>query len=168
MLLQFQCQLPHALGTAVTDPTDPTDPCAPKAVVLGTVGAAVQQEAGTTGNLPLPRLQMNLGVNYSQGPFGVFVNERYISDGRRQWNDNMPLQGGQIINDDHIASALYTDMNLTYTVGQFETYLNVQNVFDRAPPRVPIFSGFNGTTDTNRALFDVLGRRFVLGFKYEL
>jgi outer membrane receptor protein involved in Fe transport len=135
---------------------------------LHNLGAAVQQEAGTTGNLPLPRLQMNLGVNYSQGPFGVFINERYISDGKRLWNDNMPLQGGQIIDDDHIASALYTDMNLTYTLDHFSTYLNVQNVFDRAPPRVPIFSGFNGTTDTNRALFDVLGRRFVLGFKYEL
>jgi outer membrane receptor protein involved in Fe transport len=138
---------------------------------LRNINVPVQQQAGTTGNLPLPRLQLNLGVNYAQGPFSLFVNERYISDGRRQWNDNKPALGGQIINDDHIASALYTDMNLTYApsaVKGLETYLNVQNVFDRAPPRVPIFSGFNGTTDTNRALFDVLGRRFVLGVKYEL
>ena len=138
---------------------------------LHNINVPVQQQAGTTGNLPLPRLQLNFGVNYNQGPFSVFVNERYISDGRRQWNDNEPLLGGQIINDDHIASALYTDLNLTYApeaLKGFETYLNVQNVFDRAPPRVPIFSGFNGTTDTNRALFDVLGRRFVLGFRYQL
>ncbi|MEJ0038045.1 MAG: TonB-dependent receptor [Gammaproteobacteria bacterium] len=138
---------------------------------LRNINVPVQQQAGTTGNLPLPRLQLNLGTTYAQGPFTVFVNERYVSDGRRQWNDNEPLLGGQIINDDHIASALYTDMNLTYTpeaVKGLETYLNVQNVFDRAPPRTPIFSGFNGTSDTNRALFDVLGRRFVLGFRYQL
>ena len=138
---------------------------------LRNINVPVQQQAGTTGNLPLPKLQMNLGVTYAQGPFTAFVNERYISDGRRQWNDNQPLLGGQIINDDHIASALYTDLNFTYApeaIKGFETYLNVQNAFDKDPPRVPIFSGFNGTTDTNRALFDVLGRRFVLGFRYEL
>ena len=139
---------------------------------LHNINVPVQQQAGTTGNLPLPRLQLNLGVNFGQGPFAAFINERYISDGKRQWNDNMPALGGQIINDDHIASALYTDMNLAYThsgegTNEWGLYLNVQNVFDKAPPRVPIFSGFNGTTDTNRALFDVLGRRFVLGFKYQ-
>jgi iron complex outermembrane receptor protein len=138
---------------------------------LHNLGALVQQRAGTTGNQPLPRLQANLGTTFTQGPFSVFINERYISSGRRQWNDNRPAYGGQIINDDHIASALYTDLNLAYNATGPNTwglYLNVQNLFDRAPPRVPIFSGFNGTTDTNRALFDVLGRRFVLGIKYEL
>jgi iron complex outermembrane recepter protein len=140
---------------------------------LSNLGAPTQQQAGTTGNLPLPRVQVNLGVNYSQGPYSLFVNERYIGSGRREWNDNEPKLGGQIINDDHIASALYTDLNLAYAVstrgnGEFQVYLNVQNALNRQPPRVPIFSGFNGTTDTNRALFDVLGRRFVLGFKYNL
>jgi outer membrane receptor protein involved in Fe transport len=140
---------------------------------LHNLNVPVQQQAGTTGNQPLPRLQLNLGVNYAQGPFSVFVNERYISDGKRIWNDNEPGNGGVIINDDHIASALYTDMNLAYTregegSNKWEAFLNVQNVFDRAPPRTPIFSGFGGTNDTNRALFDVLGRRFVLGLKYEL
>ena len=128
-------------------------------------------EAGTTGNLPLPRLQLNLGVDYAQGPYSVFVNERFISSGRREWNDNQPALGGVTIDDDHIASALYTDLNLAYTLhsgGQDELqfYLNVQNLFNRAPPRVPIYTGFNGTQDTNRALFDVLGRRFVAGFRF--
>lgn len=138
---------------------------------LSNLGAPTQQEAGTTGNLPLPRLQLNLGVNYDQGPFSVFVSERFISSGKREWNDNEPAFAGQIINDDHIASAVYTDVNLAYTLttrgnSEWQLYLNVENLFDRAPPRVPIFSGFNGTTDTNRALFDVLGRRFVAGFKF--
>ena len=84
---------------------------------LSNLGAPTQQEAGTTGNLPLPRVQLNFGVNYGQGPYSVFVNERYIGSGRRQWNDNEPLLGGQIINDDHIASAVYTDLNLAYTKG---------------------------------------------------
>jgi iron complex outermembrane receptor protein len=137
------------------------------------LGAPVQQQAGTTGNLPLPRLQLNLGTTFTQGPVSVFLNSRYISSGRRQWNDNKPELNGQIIDDDRIPSVFYTDLNLAYNAdgpgeSSWGLYLNVQNLFDRAPPRVPIFSGFNGTTDTNRALFDVLGRRFVLGFRYEL
>jgi outer membrane receptor protein involved in Fe transport len=140
---------------------------------LSNLGAPAQQQAGTTGNLPLPRLQLNLGVNYAQGPYSVFVNERFISSGRREWNDNQPALGGMTINDDHIASALYTDLNLAYTLrtageDEVQLYLNVQNLFNRTPPRVPIYSGLDGTQDTNRALFDVLGRRFVAGFKFNL
>jgi outer membrane receptor protein involved in Fe transport len=139
--------------------------------VLNNFGVKPQQQAGTTGNLPLPRVQVTLGTNYSQGPFSLFINERYIGSGKRQWNDNQPLLGGQIINYDRISPIFYTDMNLAYRGSgggnsEWEAFLNVQNVFDRSPPVVPIFSGFGGTTDTNRALFDVLGRRFVLGFKY--
>jgi len=142
-------------------------------LALSNLGAPVQQQAGTTGNLPLPRVRLNLGVSYDQGPYSVFLNERFISSGKREWNDNEPLLGGVIINDDHIASALYTDLNLAYTLNtkgndEFQLFLNVQNLLDRAPPHVPIFSGFNGTTDTNRALFDVLGRRFVAGFRFNL
>ena len=135
---------------------------------LANLGAPVQQQAGTTGNLNLPRVQLNLGVNYTQGPYSVFVSERYIGSGKRQYNDNNPALNGVFINDDHIASALYTDLNLAYTLPSLrgEIYLNVQNLLDKAPPRVPIFSGFGGTTDTNRGLFDVLGRRFVLGVKF--
>jgi iron complex outermembrane recepter protein len=137
------------------------------------LGALVQQQAGTTGNLPLPRLQLNFGTTFTQGPFSAFINQRYISSGRRQWNDNKLEYNGQIINDDQIASVFYTDLNLAYNASgagssTWGVFLNVQNLFDRDPPITPIFSGFNGTNDTNRALFDVLGRRFVLGFKYEL
>jgi iron complex outermembrane recepter protein len=139
---------------------------------LANLGAPVAQEAGTTGNLPLPRVQLNLGANYQQGPYSVFLSERFISDGRREWNDDEPALGGVTINDDHIASALYTDLNLAYTLNMkgvdWQVFLNIQNLLDRAPPRVPIYSGFIGTTDTNRALFDVLGRRFVLGVKMNL
>jgi iron complex outermembrane receptor protein len=138
---------------------------------LSNLGAPTQQLAGTTGNMPLPRVQLNLSATYAQGPYSVFVNERFISDGKREWNDDELALGGVTINHDHISSAVYTDLNLAYTLGtknsgEWQFFLNVQNVFDRAPPRVYIFSGFNGTTDTNRALFDVLGRRFTLGAKF--
>ena len=144
------------------------------AYTLANLGAPVQSEAGTTGNLPLPRVQLNLSVDYAQGPYSVFINERFISSGKREFNDDLPgALGGVTINNDHISSALYTDVNLAYTMStkgnsEWQAYLNVANALNRAPPRVPIFSGFGGTTDTNRALFDVLGRRFVLGVKYSM
>ena len=33
------------------------------------------------------------------------------------WNDNDPAQGGVTIDDDHVASAVYTDLNLGYHLG---------------------------------------------------
>lgn len=149
---------------------------------VSNLGAPVDEEAGTTGDLPLPRLQLNLGITYAQGPYSVYLDERFISSGKRDFSDNEGTEvngmfvspyNGVEINDDHISSAIYTDLNLAYTRGsehhgEWQVYFNIQNLLDRAPPRVFMFSGFNGTTDTNRELFDVLGRRFVLGVRYSL
>jgi hypothetical protein len=44
----------------------------------------------------------------------------------------------------------------------------VQNVFDREPPPAPGTVGRTGTDEFNTALHEVLGRRFVAGFRLEL
>jgi hypothetical protein len=43
----------------------------------------------------------------------------------------------------------------------------VSNLFDQDPPRAPDWS-FIGSTATNESLFDVLGRRYTVGFTYDL
>jgi hypothetical protein len=45
----------------------------------------------------------------------------------------------------------------------------VTNVFDVDPPVVPGFSTFSGqASQVNAAIHDILGRRFTIGFNYDL
>jgi outer membrane receptor protein involved in Fe transport len=138
---------------------------------ISIAGAPTEQQAGTTGSLSLPHVQLNAGINYNQGPYSAYVQERFISAGKRMWNDNDPAQGGVTIDDDHVASALYTDLNLGYHLGvpgsgDLQFFLNVTNLLDRPPPNAAGYGSFTGTVPTNATLFDVLGRRFVAGFKF--
>jgi outer membrane receptor protein involved in Fe transport len=69
-----------------------------------------------------------------------------------------------------VPSTFYADINLSYTLGSednLETYLNVTNVFDRAPVLTPDVIGRAGTTEFNTSIYDVVGRRFILGFNYK-
>jgi iron complex outermembrane recepter protein len=110
-------------------------------MAVANLGVPVQEQAGTVGNLNFPRVQVNANLQYSQGPYSVFVNERFISAGKRFYNDNSnPILGGVTINNDHVASVYYTDLNFAYTFGlshesELQTYLNITNVLDRPPPR---------------------------------
>ena len=76
---------------------------------------------------------------------------------------------GVDIDDNHIGSAFYTNLELAYK-GEFagdstwETYVNVANVFDKSPPLVASW-GFTGSTQTNSGLFDIYGRRYALGVR---
>jgi outer membrane receptor protein involved in Fe transport len=61
-------------------------------------------------------------------------------------------------------------MNFSFLIGEqdnLETYLNVTNVFDRAPVLTPDVLGRAGTVPFNTSIYDVVGRRFVLGFNYK-
>ena len=138
---------------------------------VSNVGTPVMQEAGTVGNMDLPRVQLNAAVTYTQGPYSAYLSERFISAGKRQYNDDEPLLDGATISTDHVASVYYTDLNLAYTFGlpdsgQMQLFLNITNLLDRPPPNAPNFAAFDGTTPTNESLYDILGRRFVVGFKF--
>ncbi|HEX7080509.1 MAG TPA: TonB-dependent receptor [Gammaproteobacteria bacterium] len=139
------------------------------------IGAPTDNEAGDI-LAGLPRWKATAGVNYSNGPFSVYVQERYIGSGYRN-NDDLegnvtPPPGftDATISDNTIESTLYTDMRLSYTFtrggAEWEIYGNVNNVFDEEPPIVAGFFNFFGSTQVNEALYDVLGRRFTAGFTF--
>jgi iron complex outermembrane receptor protein len=131
----------------------------------------LMSEAGTVGNMELPRVQLNAGLQYNQGPFSAYLNERFISAGKRQWNDDEPGLGGVTINTDHVASVFYTDLNFAYVLGagsgNLQLFVNITNLLDRPPPNAPNFTGFTGSVQTNKSLYDILGRRFVAGVKFK-
>jgi iron complex outermembrane recepter protein len=130
----------------------------------------LMSEAGTVGNMELPRVQLDGSLQYNQGPFSAYLNERFISAGKREWNDDEPALGGMTLSTDHVASVVYTDLNFAYDLsagnGSVQLFLNITNLFDRDPPNAPNFAGFTGAVQTNKSLYDILGRRFVAGIKF--
>jgi len=133
------------------------------------LGVAKQDRAGETGALSFPTYQAVASAIYSQGPFKLFLSERYIGSGKRRYNDNEP--GGVTIDIDRVSPAYYTDLQASYRFdlrnkSAVDVFANFTNLFDRAPPLAPNHTPFTGSVQTNAALFDVLGRRFVVGARF--
>jgi outer membrane receptor protein involved in Fe transport len=130
------------------------------------------------GGIGLPKYKFTSNVSYRNGPFTAFLQGRWIDGGildrlRVESDTNIidPATGRAVatINDNSVPSTFYADLNLSFTAGaeqNLETYLNVTNIFDRAPVLTPDVVGRAGTTEFNTAVYDVVGRRFVLGFNY--
>lgn len=122
-------------------------------------------------SLALPRNQLTMNASYMNGPLTLFVQERYIGAG----NHSNVLNGvsvteGVQINDNKVAAAYYTDLNLTWTIeqnggGTLDFFANVTNVFDRTPPIRGAFFNFFGSTQQVDALHDILGRRYTAGVR---
>jgi iron complex outermembrane recepter protein len=129
-------------------------------------GAGVTDMAGCVGYFCSdPKWTANFQVNYTQGPFGLFVQERYISNGKYY---TQFVQGVTIDNND-VPSVFYTDLTLQYHFGQtspVEAFLTVNNVFDKDPPAVPQNQA-QFIPASNFALYDNIGRYFTAGVRFK-
>lgn len=117
----------------------------------------------------LPDFKLTANATYTAGPVTAFLQGRFIDSGTME---NAAREGVNI-DDNGVSSVFYTDLNLTYA-GEteaglgWELFANVTNMFDRAPPVTPYFSAFNGaSTQINPNLFDILGRRYVVGMRVD-
>lgn len=121
--------------------------------------------AGQTGLFGgAPRFQSNLSLAVERGGLRVAVQQRYISSGSYD-----ATYGPADIDQRHVRAAAYTGAQVSWQppgLRGVRLYLNVQNLFDEDPPIAPDW-GFGGSIPTNEGLFDVLGRRFVFGVRYE-
>ena len=74
------------------------------------------------------------------------------------------------INDNYISGAAYFDTSIIYRFGpRADLFLNVQNVTDMDPARVPRINGTPyGYAQTNPILYDILGRVFRAGVRFRL
>ena len=132
--------------------------------------------AGETGNyqtttsVGLPEWKLTAHLNYVRGPFSAFVQARFIDSGMLDATYNK--NGVWDVADNSVASITYLDARLGYRFdvgsGSMEVYANGNNLTDRAPPIAPYYSAFGaGPSQVNTSLFDVLGRRFAVGFKLD-
>jgi outer membrane receptor protein involved in Fe transport len=126
----------------------------------------IKQTGSQVGGGGAPDWQGTFSLAYERGPFAATIQERYINSGLY---DATYVQGVDI-DDNTIASTALTNLELSYKselTGEatFQTYLNVTNLLDRDPPRVATW-GFTGSTQTNSSLFDVYGRRYNVGVRF--
>jgi len=142
----------RVLGTYI-DELSFTEPGVPKVDRAGQTGPCSDNCA--------PRWQGNANVTFKQGPFTLFLQERYIGPGKYD-----TTWGPQDISDNTVSAAYYTDARVSYDFalggGDLQAYASVTNLFDRPPELAPNFFFF-ATQHTNGNLFDQIGRRFTLG-----
>jgi outer membrane receptor protein involved in Fe transport len=125
------------------------------------------------GGRSLPKQKVTADVTYSNGPYSLFAQGRYLSHGildHTLTQSSVAITGVPTINNNQIGSIFYLDLNLTYTVpvsGDLQIWAEVNNALDRAPPETPstVF-GRTGAASLNPVLYDVIGRRYVLGVRY--
>ncbi|HKJ74544.1 MAG TPA: TonB-dependent receptor, partial [Alphaproteobacteria bacterium] len=132
------------------------------------VGAQKDERAGEIPPFGpgFPEWKATGNITYSNGPFTLFVQERFIGSAKR---DNEDVEGIDI-NDNTVSAAYYTDLRLSYNIdagnGSIEVFGNVTNVFDENPPISASHFNFFGSTQVNESVHGVLGRRFTLGARF--
>lgn len=114
-----------------------------------------------------PAWRFVASADYSQGDFNISVQERFIGAGKVS-NAYTSAQ----LADNHVDSVFYTDLNLSYDFHSFggkqNLFIAVQNLFDRDPPVAPTtYGSIYGHIGTNSALYDVVGRFFRAGVKFQ-
>jgi outer membrane receptor protein involved in Fe transport len=145
------------------------------------VVAATDAAGQNTGNLPRWTYRFSAGYDFDSG-FGVQGIARGVSGGTYDNNaivcdTNCPVSTADFrtMNTNSIPGAIYFDMNASYKFdvagAKSEIYFSIRNLFNTDPVLVgngPSGDNTEAYPQTNRALYDVLGRVFRLGVRFKL
>ncbi|CAN5235115.1 TonB-dependent receptor [soil metagenome] len=144
--------------------------------------AAVTDAAGQNGgSLPKWTYRFSLGYDFTSG-FGFQGIMRGVSGGVYDNNaivceTNCPASSADFrtMNRNKIPGAVYFDMNASYKFSiagtKSELYMSIKNVFNTDPVLVgggPTGDNTEASAQTNRNLYDVLGRVFRLGLRVKI
>jgi outer membrane receptor protein involved in Fe transport len=129
--------------------------------LIGAIGGCL----GANGYV---RWKGNVSVQYDTPRYGIFIQERFISSGAADPWDVV----GVTVNQNSVPMVEYTDLTLTYAIGSLfdapgKLYFNVTNLLNRSPPETIISAGAYDAM-TSYDVYDVLGRRFFLGYRIGL
>lgn len=108
----------------------------------------------------IPKLRALVGATLDRGPLRLGATARYVSAGVL---DNDWVQGVDI-DDNTVASAWYLGLQGSWKLpsGRWELYAKVDNALDRNPPVVA-----SNTNGFNPTLYDVLGRYYSVGLRFD-
>jgi iron complex outermembrane receptor protein len=149
--------------------------------ITGVPGDLPKDLAGTNSANGPPKWRFMANATYDFDPFSLTLTGRGLSAGKYdnsfiECTSGCPTSTAQNMttNNNHIAGAFYMDANLTYKFKfkgtDSQVYFNVRNVFNKDPAVVA--SGPSGTTFTtagdNPTMYDVLGRMFRVGIRFDM
>lgn len=123
----------------------------------------------TGGGGGVPHWTGALSVQYTNRPFSVYAQERFVGPGKLS-NQYTTTQLDPQYN--HVAGVAYTDLTFNYDFSvkhsDWNVFFTVNNLFDRSPPSAPQPYFVFGTSGggTNASLFDIIGRTYTLGFRF--
>lgn len=108
----------------------------------------------------VPKLRMNLTVDWQEGALGVRPRLRYL--GSAKFNN---AYGPEDININSVDSVLYVDLTIDYRLDVFGTestiFIGASNLTDEDPPIAPTAQFFPQAS--NFRLYDLLGRSWFAG-----
>jgi outer membrane receptor protein involved in Fe transport len=125
-----------------------------------------QELAGVAGTGGVPKTRINVNLRYSSGPFSLNVQTRWRSSMLRQ-----PLVRPEFLtNDGRLPAASFTNIGASWDVDadskKMQFFLNVQNLFNKAPPVQPSpFGGLVGFFYPTYQDDDVVGRYYTAGVR---
>jgi len=126
-------------------------------------------EVSTGASYALPDFKLTGNFTYSNGPFSVFLQGRYIGSGTLE---NAAVEGVNV-ESNSVDSVFYTDVRFGWTKDlaggtSLELFGNITNLTDEDPPVTAYYSVFGGNSvQTNPLLFDLLGRRYTAGLRLQ-
>ncbi len=128
------------------------------------IGAPPLQYAGDIENNSTPKWNGLVSATYITGPYHVFFQERMVGGGHfDNTNDN-----GLGISPNILGNVWYSDATLSYDItDQLQGFLTINNLFDRDPPPNPSYL-IDSSSFGNRTLYDMIGRTFTLGVRYNM
>src|SRR5690606_35977784 len=124
-------------------------------------GSAPVDLAGQTGpGNGAPEYRGTLSLGYGQGAWMFNLTGRYVGPGR--YNNNWV--SGVDITDNHLASKFYTYLRaarrFVMGTGEMEGFLAITSLTHADPDRSP------GAAQFNSALFDITGRMYTAGVRF--
>ncbi|HEY2011543.1 MAG TPA: TonB-dependent receptor [Rhizomicrobium sp.] len=139
----------------------------------GFIGGVSVDQAGMNGG-NTPHWKVFYTQAYDTDTWGIFLNERWFSEGviNRNWvtcasacpapvNQNFPT-----VSSNYMPGELYFDIGGNYNLSQHSSlYFKIDNLTNQNPGNANPYTPLNQSSNTNTALYDVIGRFYTVGFR---
>ncbi|MDB5733984.1 MAG: TonB-dependent receptor [Alphaproteobacteria bacterium] len=139
----------------------------------GIIGGVVTESAGTNGG-NTPHWKVFFNQNYDADNWGLFVNERFFSEGviNRNWvscaaacpapvDNNHPT-----VSSNYMPGELYFDLGGHYDITPHTSFwFKIDNLTNQNPGNAYSYGPANQGPNNNPTLYDVLGRYYHIGIR---
>jgi len=139
----------------------------------GIVGGVVQEQAGQNGG-DTPHWKVFFTQGYDADTWGLFVNERWFSEGRINTNwfacasaCPAPLDANHpTVNSNYMPGELYFDIGGHYDLSETsQLYFKIDNLTNQDPGNAYSYHPETQGVVTSPVLYDTLGRFYHIGFR---